>query len=166
MRNRLFKILLFVLIPGAILFILFNPGTDRVRTPDSSLPATSLIADSGIVDTNKGGESDGGVLYNKNCAVCHQADGKGDGTRFPALQGSEWVKGNKSRLIGVVLNGLQGEIEVNGEEWNGVMPSFGPTLNDGEIASMLTYVRQEFGSKSDMIDSVEVAKIRQDSGKK
>lgn len=157
MNNRLFKIILLLLILGAILYFFFD---SLERTPGRSLPVTTFIADSVKTDTIKGAKLDGELLYNKNCGVCHQADGNGDGARFPSLKGSEWVKGDKGRLIGVVLNGLQGEIEVNGEKWNGVMPSFVSTLNDEQIASVLTYIRQEFGNKSSKIIFQEVAKIR------
>lgn len=167
MKNRVFIVFLFVIILGVILFFLFyKKDSNRTDTPVNNLPRTSSISDSAKIDANRGSESVGSILYNKNCAVCHQTDGKGDGMRFPSLEGSEWVTGDKSRLIGVVLNGLQGEIEVNGEEWNGVMPALGPALNDGEIAAVLTYVRQGFGNKSSTVDSKEVAKVRNNNDSK
>jgi mono/diheme cytochrome c family protein len=48
----------------------------------------------------------GAVVYNTYCVSCHQRNGKGDGSRFPPLDSSEWVNGDKKRLIGIVLNGL------------------------------------------------------------
>jgi hypothetical protein len=47
---------------------------------------------------------------------------QGDGNRFPPLDSSEWVIGDKKRLIGVVLNGLDKPIEVKGKPYNNLMP--------------------------------------------
>src|SRR5690606_6747145 len=60
----------------------------------------------------------GAQLYNLYCAACHLRDGKGDGGRFPTLSNTDWVTGNKSRLIDVVMNGLEGPITVNGQQFN------------------------------------------------
>jgi glucose/arabinose dehydrogenase len=54
-------------------------------------------------------------LYNTFCGTCHQRNGKGARGRMPPLAGTDWVTGNKERLITVVLNGLQGPLEINGE---------------------------------------------------
>ena len=101
----------------------------------------------------------GAQLYNLYCAACHLRDGKGDGARFPPLANTDWVTGNKRRLIDVVLNGMEGPIEVNGQPFNGVMPpnSF---LNDKDIASVLTYIRQSFGNNASGIYPDEVARVR------
>jgi len=74
----------------------------------------------------------GAKLYGTYCVACHQGDGKGDGGRFPPVASTRWVSGNKQRLIGIVLNGLQGEIEVEGRKFNGVMPG-NAFLSDEEV---------------------------------
>ncbi len=94
-------------------------------------------------------------LYISYCQSCHQADGNGAASRFPPLAGSEWVTGDKSELLQVVVNGIQGEIEVNGIPYNGVMPAF-DFLNPEELALLLTYVRQKFGKMSDSLSTNEV----------
>ena len=65
----------------------------------------------------------GAKLYQTYCVACHQGDAKGDGARFPPLAGTRWVSGNKPRLISIVLHGMQGEVEVEGKTYNGVMPA-------------------------------------------
>ena len=65
----------------------------------------------------------GAKLYETYCSACHQRDGKGDGSRFPPVASTRWVSGDPNRLIGIVLNGLQGEIQVEGQTFNGVMPA-------------------------------------------
>jgi mono/diheme cytochrome c family protein len=61
----------------------------------------------------------GSKVYAIYCRACHQRDGKGDGLRFPPLDSSEWVNGDKKRLINIVLNGLQGPVEVKRQPYSG-----------------------------------------------
>jgi mono/diheme cytochrome c family protein len=114
----------------------------------------------------KGGEMEGLILYNSYCTGCHQRDGKGDNNRYPPLVGSDWVGGNKDRLIGVILNGLQGEINVNGKAYNGVMPAHGGFLDDHAIASILTYVKRRFNKEDSSLTSLQVNKVRNSGGNK
>jgi mono/diheme cytochrome c family protein len=101
----------------------------------------------------------GAQVYNFYCGSCHQRDGKGDGTRYPPLDGSEWVIGDKKQLIDVVLNGLEGPITVKGVGYNGLMPphSF---LSDEQVASVLTYIRKNFGNNASSISAREVLEVR------
>ena len=54
------------------------------------------------------------------------------------------MTGDEDRLLDVVLNGLQGKIEVNGKLYDDLMPA-NSHLDDNAIASILTYVRKRFG---------------------
>jgi mono/diheme cytochrome c family protein len=107
----------------------------------------------------------GQIIYNKYCGSCHLADGTGDGSRFPPIAGSEWVKGDQRRLIDLVLNGLSGPIEVNGIAFDGVMPPL-DYLKDEEIAQVLTYIRKEFGDNSPSVGSYYVKEGRHSSRRK
>lgn len=122
-----------------------------IRDPD---PVKDLI--------QEGDAYSGRVLYNTYCTACHQGDGKGDNNRFPPLVDSEWVTGDEDRLIDVVLNGMQGDIEVNGKPYNGFMPGHGH-LDDHSIASILTYVRKSFGNESSPVSALKVEEIRKRS---
>lgn len=113
---------------------------------------------------HRGDRLAGSILYNTYCASCHQRDGKGDNSRFPPLAKSEWVTGDKQRLINVILNGLDGEITVNGQSWQGMMPAHAEFLDDHAIASISTYIRQSFGNKAGPVSSLEVAEVRKKSG--
>ncbi len=108
---------------------------------------------------NRGKLLAGAKLYATYCATCHQGDGRGDGTRFPPVESSEWVKGDKKRLINIVLNGLTGPITVNGVGFNETMPA-NSYLKDEEIALILTYVRANFKNNSSAILPAEVARER------
>lgn len=98
-------------------------------------------------------------IYKTYCQVCHQADGNGVPGMNPPLTQTEWVLGDKERLIGVVLNGLSGEIEIKGEIYNNVMASHS-FLTDKQIADVLTYVRSSFGNDASEVSEEEVAAIR------
>lgn len=97
--------------------------------------------------------------YKLYCGTCHQGDGKGDGVRFPPLAGSEWVTGDKKRLIGVVLNGISTPIKVKGIDYNGVMPAHN-FLKDEQLAGILTYIRTNFSNKASAITIQDVKKVR------
>ena len=91
--------------------------------------------------------------------ACHQADGKGASGRFPPLTQTDWVIGDKERLVKVILNGMEGPIEVNGDDYNSLMPQHS-FLNDNDIAAVLNYVRTNFGNSADSISVKEVQHIR------
>jgi glucose/arabinose dehydrogenase len=120
----------------------------HIKTPDE-------LNDNLQKDQAVGGEK----IYNTYCASCHQRNGKGAEGRFPPLVDASWVKGDKAKLINVLLNGLQGNIEVNGVGYNGIMPKHA-FLTDEEAASVLTYIRQKFGSMQDEITVEEVGEQR------
>ena len=62
-------------------------------------------------------------------------------------------------VVPVVLNGLEGQIEVNGLSFNNSMPQHS-FLKDEEIANVLTYIRQNFGNKASAIATEEVQAAR------
>jgi glucose/arabinose dehydrogenase/mono/diheme cytochrome c family protein len=120
----------------------------HVRTPDE------------VEDVLGRAQLDAGArLYDTYCSNCHLADGKGDGARYPPLAHTRWVTGDKARLIDIVLDGMQGPIEVEGTAYNGVMPGH-RFLSDEEIAHLLTYIRRSFGNLARSVEPPEVAERR------
>ncbi len=112
----------------------------------------------------KGMAVGGAKVYATYCMSCHQADGKGDGNRFPPLAGSEWVvtgrnPRDKEKLITTVLKGLEGPIEVAGKPYNNTMPS-NSFLSDDDVAKVLTYIRNNFGNKATAVSPVDVGNVR------
>ena len=101
----------------------------------------------------------GGKIYTTYCVACHQINGKGASGRFPPLNKTDWVLGDKKRLISLIINGLEGQIEVNGETYNGIMPQHS-FLSDEEIAGVLTYIRSNFGNNASAVTTEEVKAIR------
>ena len=102
-------------------------------------------------------------VYNANCAACHQPDGKGLAGAFPPLANSDYLQGERKKVIGAALFGLSGPITVNGVEYNGVMPSLGH-LRDEDLAAALTYVFGSWGNDLAAVSVEEVAAIRAELG--
>jgi putative membrane-bound dehydrogenase-like protein len=84
-------------------------------------------------------------IYGRTCVACHGPDGKGVPGAFPPLDGADWVTGDVTVPIRIVLGGLQGPIEVNGQKYANIMPPH-TDLKDGEIADVLTYIRQTWSN--------------------
>jgi mono/diheme cytochrome c family protein/glucose/arabinose dehydrogenase len=108
----------------------------------------------------------GKAIYAKEgyCVTCHQADGGGlSPSGFPGLIGTKWVLGNDERLIKIVLKGIMGPIEVNGNKYAGQVPMtpFGGMLSDEEVAAVLTYVRNAFGNNAPAILPEKVKAVRE-----
>ncbi len=101
----------------------------------------------------------GAALYQKHCAACHQADGKGVTRLIPPLVGTDYVSGDKSRLIRILLQGLNEPIVVQEEEYYSPMASF-QYLSDIESADVLTYIRTRFGGGASPVSVKEVQQQR------
>ncbi len=130
------------------------PDTEGAPVPQGADPATEGAAPAGaappaeaeappaepaatpVVDT-----AAGEAVYVANCSSCHQATGEGIAGAFPSLVGHVPLLYNADReyLVNLQLYGLQGEIEVLGETYNGVMPAW-TQLSDDDIANVLNYV--------------------------
>lgn len=101
----------------------------------------------------------GKALFQGTCSTCHMADGKGIEGIFPPLAGSDFLKADKKRAIGVVVNGLSGPITVNGKQYNSVMPPMSQ-LNDDEVANILTFVFNAWDKTGVSVSSAEVKEVR------
>ncbi len=100
------------------------------------------------------------TLYTMNCVACHKQTGVGAPGQFPPLVNSKWVTGDPGIPIRILLQGLQGPIEVQGETYNGNMPEFGSRLNDKKIALVLTHIRTSWGNQAAEIKPEEVSFLR------
>lgn len=98
-------------------------------------------------------------VYQTYCMACHQADGKGVPGMNPPLVATDWVTGDKTRLINVILKGLNEKIEIAGESYQNVMASHS-FLTDEQIANVLSYIRNSFGNEASDISEEEVAALR------
>jgi len=80
------------------------------------------------------------------CMTCHMADGKGTPGAFPPLVGQKEHMGDCTKHAKIVLDGMMGEITVDGMKYNGVMVPQKDLLKDLEIAAVITYERNSWGN--------------------
>ena len=116
---------------------------------------------SGNVETKSEIQPDhpGKKVYDSVCLACHMADGSGVPGMHPPLIETEWVTGDKERLIKLTLEGMSGKIEVKGEEYNSIMPPHSHLTNK-QIADVLTYIRGSFGNNASEVTVEEVQEVR------
>jgi mono/diheme cytochrome c family protein len=130
----------------------------RVYTPFRSL------ADVERFQPRSGGDAvvlRGKVLFEQNCALCHNPDGMGKPAQAPPLAGSEWVlTAGVNRLIRIPQVGLAGPIEVKGQVWNLPMAAMGVMYSDDDLAAVLSYIRNAWGNKASLVTAEQVKKVR------
>ena len=102
----------------------------------------------------------GAEIFSRTCIACHGVDGKGVPTAFPPLDGSDWLGGDPELPIKIVLHGLTGPVKVGTDSFNTVMAPLGPTLDDQQIADVLTYVRQRWSNDAPAVTTAEVRAVR------
>ena len=94
-------------------------------------------------------------VYTANCAVCHQANGKGVPGAFAPLDGSAVVNGDKAAQIHVLLNGQKSG------KYPAEMPAW-KQLSDTEIAAVITYTRNSWSNKPEqnIVQPAEIVAAR------
>ncbi|RNL75273.1 cytochrome c [Sinomicrobium pectinilyticum] len=102
---------------------------------------------------------EGEKIYRQYCATCHQANGSGVPNLNPPLHKTDYVTGDKTRLIAIVLNGSDSGLEVNGQTYANVMPPHG-FLDDRQVAQVLSYIRTSFGNTAGPVAKEEVRAVR------
>lgn len=111
--------------------------------------------------------AEGRQKYLTTCAGCHGSNGAGATRMGPPLAGSEWVTGDERRLVLILLHGIEGPIEVSGKKYDApqilpVMPAHS-TMDDASIASILTYIRNEWGNQAPPVTGRTVGGTRHTS---
>jgi mono/diheme cytochrome c family protein len=96
--------------------------------------------------------SAGEEIYKNDCEGCHGADGREQPGATPTIAGSPSVIGNPEVPVRVLLHGKEGAI--------GLMPAHGDTLNDDQIAAVLTYVRRAWGQTASPVNPEVVQQVR------
>jgi mono/diheme cytochrome c family protein len=107
-----------------------------------------------------GGAAAGAAVFTANCSGCHGANGQGQAGVFPPLAGNPVVVGDKTKVITILNNGLNGSIQVNGATYNGQMPAWKGNLTPAQIADVITYIRSAWGNKGDAVTAAEVSAVK------
>lgn len=103
--------------------------------------------------------TNGQQAYLQHCASCHRPDGLGAEGLIPPLAETDWVTGDKTRLIQIVLNGLSDPIEVKGRTYHQEMPAY-QHISNNDLADILTYIRTAFGNEAGAIRPEEIQEER------
>ena len=105
-------------------------------------------------------------IYDAYCSTCHGQDGAGLSSTAPPLLRSQWVLQDEERLTRLVLDGLQGPIEVNGTTYASPdivenMPGIRQLdYSDQDVADVLTFVRNAWTNQSGGVTAEQVAAVR------
>lgn len=109
---------------------------ERQAAKAAELAALAANKEWRLDELNQRGEK----VFLANCAVCHQASGQGMLPAFPAINGSQMVlQQDASTQIEQVLNGKN------------AMPSFAASLNDLDIAAVITYTKNAWDNQTGML---------------
>jgi len=65
---------------------------------------------------------------------------------------------NFEQVLCLMRNGIQGEVTVNGVQYNQAMPGV-PTLTDLEIAEIATYIYNAWDNERGLVDVKEAERI-------
>lgn len=137
-----------------------SPGLATLET-DPGRPSGPIPIDPEVM--TRGRE----VYYSPTgCVMCHQKEGQGMSGTFPPLVQSPWVLKDDKRAIKIVINGLYGEMQVNGKRFNSAMAPLGGLFNDQQIADVLTFIRNSWGNEAPAVSRETVAAVRRDVGQR
>jgi mono/diheme cytochrome c family protein len=104
----------------------------------------------------------GQAIYRDQCSACHALNGQGTPLLFPSLADSSVVRAeDPATLIRIVLRGAR-SVATDAEPTSPGMPSYGWQLNDAQVAAVLTYIRNSWGTAAPAVSAhdVEEAKSR------
>ena len=103
--------------------------------------------------------SRGKAWYEELCVTCHRADGQGVAHIFPALAGNDVVQtADATSLVHLVFSG--GRRPLTTARPNAfAMPAF-KSLDDREVAEIVSYIRSAWGNGAGTVSAEQVAKMR------
>jgi mono/diheme cytochrome c family protein len=106
----------------------------------------------------------GKSVFLSYCSTCHGKEGEGMTNIAPPLALSELINKEAETTIKILLDGLTGPVTINGTSYtfNNSMPGLRNNIetNNGDMAAVLTYVRNAFGNKASAITVEQVGKTR------
>ncbi len=136
-----------------------SSSSSASSAPQSSAAASPAGSPMAATSAAPAANAAGASVYNTNCASCHQATGEGVAGAFPPLAGNPTVMGAKAKVIHIVKYGLQGAIVVKGKSYNGMMPPWGTTLSNADIAAVISYVRSSWGNSASPVTVADVKAV-------
>jgi mono/diheme cytochrome c family protein len=154
----IFVLTLVLLFLGAVYFDTYGAWFDKqVYAPYESAEELALYQP-------KSGEAamlaHGQSVYENVCGLCHGTDGLGKTGQAPPLAGSEWVVKDVASLAHVPLTGLNGPIQVKGQDWNLAMAPMGAGLSDADLGAVLSYIRTSWGNQGSAVSADDIKAVR------
>jgi mono/diheme cytochrome c family protein len=105
----------------------------------------------------------GAAVYRDQCSACHGLDGKGVAELFPSVANSAMVRSDDpTTSIRIVLRGAR-SVGTNAQPTAPGMPSYSRQLDDSQVAAVLTYIRNTWGSAAAPLKADDVARVRRDT---
>jgi mono/diheme cytochrome c family protein len=102
----------------------------------------------------------GAQIYADECSGCHTGSGKGIPGLFPAVAGAPIVQqSDPTSLVHVILRGAL-SVGTKPAPTAAAMPAFAWVLNDDEIATVVTYIRDAWGNRAPAVSAGDVRKER------
>jgi len=156
--NIKYKHLIYCVLISVLFISCQNASENKKVAPVSPEKLATEISKS-LPSAPAGKEHPGKAVYAQYCLTCHQSDGSGVPGMHPPLTAGSWVGNDSKELIAIMMKGLSGKIEVNGEVYKNFMPSHAQ-LTDEQLADVLSYVRSSFGNNFEPITPEMVKKVR------
>ncbi|TCW79815.1 cytochrome C [Burkholderia sp. SRS-46] len=126
--------------------------------------AAVTLAMAGVADAQLSAAYPAGKgLFDAQCAVCHQAGGRGqDGlapplTEYPGKYAT--LAQGRAQLTATLLHGMFGEITVRDKRYNFKMPSFA-SASDEDLAQVLNYIVFDLNAQHGDAKPFTAAEIR------
>jgi mono/diheme cytochrome c family protein len=141
---------------AAVLAACSNSANSTATDNDAAATASTAPAATAAVAQDGASANDGAGVYSTNCSSCHQTNGAGLPGAFPPLANNAVVTGDPKTLIHIVKFGLHGKIQVGPQMYNGMMPAWGQSLSDGQIASVITFIRSSWGNRAGAVTAADV----------
>lgn len=121
------------------------PTTSRVTRPQGPKPDLAR----------------GEKLYGQHCAGCHGDAGEGVKGMYPALAGNRAVTmATPANLVRVLMEGGYAPSTAGNPRPFG-MPPFAGTLNDDDMAALISHVRSAWGNPAAPVSAFEVSRYRE-----
>lgn len=99
----------------------------------------------------------GNALYRSKCMNCHMPKGEGINGIYPPLAGSDFLRKNIVRSLGIVKYGSSSPIKVNGIRYQGVMPAAG--ISDEDLVILFNYVLNSWGNSYGSVSLEDVKRV-------
>jgi len=135
------------------------PGVRGEKTPFRYDPAVAVALAQGRLD------KPGARRYAEYCMACHGVDGKGFRRVFPPLAGNAVVADpDPASLIRLLLDGaVTANVATGPAEYH--MPAYGWTLDNQELANILTFIRTSWGNAAPAVTDATVGRHREAQAK-